>query len=244
MIDIHCHILNGVDDGSMSEAESLVMAESASDGGTRAIVATSHYFNEYQCEKLLSKKEIKEKFRDLKRYFERVKAPVNLYLGSEQYGVNNIYSLIENDELITINDSKYLLIEFSLDDEIERAKYVISQFEDTGIIPVIAHPERYEFVQDDITNVFWFLRKNCLLQVNKGSIIGRFGAEAEHTAMRILRERVAHAVASDAHGPYQRTANLSEAFERVCFELGDSYADYLFYDTPDRIVHNKYIERY
>ena len=62
--------------------------------------------------------------------------------------------------------------------------------------------------------------------------------------MRLLSERVVHAVASDAHGPYQRTADLSEAYEAVCFEFGDRYADYLFYDTPHRIINNEYIERY
>ena len=154
----------------MSETESLVMAESAHEGGTKTVVATPHYFNEFQCAELLTKKEITERFNGLKKYFEDIGAPVKLCLGSEQYGISNIYSLIEKDELITLNGSKYLLLEFSLDDEIERAKYVISQFEGTGIIPVIAHPERYDFVQDDISNAFWFLRKECLLQVNKGSI--------------------------------------------------------------------------
>lgn len=244
MIDIHCHILPGVDDGSLSTAESIVMAQSALGGGTKKIVATPHYFNDYQNPVPLKKNDVIEKFNELKASFKKSNIPVKLYLGSEQYGVNNLIPLIENDELITINGSRYLLIEFSLDDELERAKYVLSQLEDYDIIPILAHPERYDFILDEPSKVFGLLQQGCLLQVNKSSIIGRFGQDSESVSHWLLRERMAHFVASDSHGPYQRTADMSEAYQYVCYSCGDEYADALFYENPQNVLDNKDIENY
>lgn len=244
MIDLHCHILPGIDDGSMSLSESLVMAQSASAGGTSAIVATPHYFNEFQNPEPVDKKTVTKLFNELKASFEKNNAPVSLYLGAEQYGVNNLEKIIDDGELITINDSRYLLIEFSLDDDIERAKYVLSELESYDIVPILAHPERYDFILEQPQRIYWFLQHGCLLQVNKGSITGKFGSEAEHISHWLLRERMAHVVASDSHGPYQRTADMSEAFEYVCYSCGDSYADRLFYVNPKRIIKNKTVEGY
>lgn len=244
MIDIHCHILPGIDDGSLSLTESLIMAESANAGGTSAIVATPHYFNEFQNPEPVDKKTVIRIFNELKTAFEKNNAPVSLYMGAEQYGVNNLEQIIDDGELITINNSRYLLIEFSLDDDIERAKYVLSELENYDIIPILAHPERYDFIQEEPSKVYWFLQHGCLLQVNKGSVTGRFGSDAERVSHWLLRERMAHVVASDSHGPYQRTADMSEAFEYVCYSCGDEYADCLFYENPQRIINDADIGRY
>lgn len=242
MIDLHCHILPGIDDGSLSLTESLIMAQSGAGGGTRKIVATPHYFNDYQNPRPVTKEEIKQKYLELKNYLKMNRCPVELYMGAEQYGVSDMESIIENDELITINDSRYLLIEFSLDDDIERAKYVISQLEDYDIVPLLAHPERYDFIQEEPSKVFWFLQHGCLLQVNKGSITGRFGEEAEGISHWLIRERMAHVVASDSHGPYQRTADMSEAFQYALYSAGDEYAYDLFNGNPQRILDDEEID--
>ena len=242
MIDLHCHILPGIDDGALSLSESLIMAQSAAGGGTRKIAATPHYFNDYQNPKPVSKAEVMQKFKELKDFLRLNRCPVELYMGAEQYGVSNLASLIENDELITINDSRYLLIEFSLDDDIERAKYVLSQLDDYDIVPVLAHPERYDFIQEEPSKIFWFLQHGCLLQVNKGSITGRFGEEAEGISHWLIRERMAHVVASDSHGPYQRTADMSAAYQYACYSSGDEYAYMLFNENPQRILDDEEID--
>lgn len=242
MIDLHCHILPGIDDGALSLSESLIMAQSAEGGGTRKIVATPHYFNDYQNPRPVTKAEVKSKFKELKNFLRLNRCPVELYMGAEQYGVSNLVPLIENDELITINDSRYLLIEFSLDDDIERVKFVLSQLDDYDIVPVLAHPERYDFIQDEPSKIFWFLQHGCLLQVNKGSITGRFGEEAEGISHWLIRERMAHVVASDSHGPYQRTADMSAAYQYACYSSGDEYAYMLFNENPQRILDDEPID--
>ena len=218
------------------------MARSALEGGTKKIVATPHYYNDYQNPRPISKEEIAEQFRDLKLYLKMNKCPVEVYMGAEQYGVSNLVPLIENDELVTINDSRYLLIEFSLDDDIERAKFVLSQLDDYDIVPILAHPERYDFIQDEPSKIFWFLQHGCLLQVNKGSITGRFGEEAERISHWLLRERMAHVVASDSHGPYQRTADMSAALQYALYSCGDEYADELFNENPQKILDDEPID--
>lgn len=218
------------------------MAQSAAGGGTRKIVATPHYFNDYQNPEPVTKAEVKQKFNELKNYLKLNRCPVELYMGAEQYGVSNLVPIIEDDELITINDSRYLLIEFSLDDDIERAKFVLSQLDDYDIVPILAHPERYDFIQDEPSKIFWFLQHGCLLQVNKGSITGRFGEEAEGISHWLIRERMAHIVASDSHGPYQRTADMSEAYQYACYSSGDEYAYMLFNENPQRILDDEEID--
>lgn len=242
MIDIHCHILPGIDDGSLSLNESLIMSQCAAGGGTRKIVATPHYFNDYQNPRPITKTEVRQAFNELKNFLRMSKSPIELYMGAEQYGVSNLASLIENDELITINDSRYLLIEFSLDDDIERAKYVLGQLDDYDIIPILAHPERYDFIQDEPSRIFWFLENGCLLQVNKGSITGRFGEEAEGISHWLVRERMASFVASDSHGPYQRTADMSEAYQYACYSCGEEYAYELFNGNPQKVLDDEDID--
>lgn len=242
MIDIHCHILPGLDDGSLSLTESMLMAQSAAGGGTKKIVATPHYFNDFQNPEPITKEDVRRAFNELKNFLKMSKSPIELYMGAEQYGISNISALIENDELITINDSRYLLIEFSLDDDIERAKYVISQLDDYGVVPILAHPERYDFIQEEPTKVFWFLQNGCLLQVNKGSITGRFGEDAEGISHWLLRERMAHFVASDSHGPYQRTADMSEALQYALYSCGDEYAHDVFTGNAQKVLDDEPID--
>lgn len=244
MIDIHCHILPEIDDGSLSQTESIIMAQSAQRGGTSVIVATPHYFNSFQNPEPVNKQIVQQRFEELKTAFEKNNLPITLCLGSEQYGVNNLEKIIDDGELITLNNSRYLLIEFSLDDDIQRVKYVLSQLDGCNITPVLAHPERYGFLQEDPSQIYWFLKQGSVLQLNKGSVLGRFGSAAQSTSHWLLDGRLAHVIASDSHGPYQRTADMSEAFEFVCYNCSQNYAQALFYENPKKIIDDKDIDRH
>ena len=236
MIDLHCHIIPAVDDGADSYDEALSMISAARETGTKKMIVTPHYYNKYQCTVESNRKDITERFFKLKEQVEEEEIPIELYLGSEQFGITNISSLIEKDELITLNNSRYLLIEFDFNDDIQRVKYVISQLTEHDIVPVIAHPERYDFFLEKPSDVYYFLEQKCLLQINKGSPLGRYGDASADFANWLLDNRMAHVVASDCHSPYERPAEMCEVNEFLYYKYGERYTNTLMKINPQKII--------
>ena len=238
LIDIHSHIIPNIDDGAASFGEAAVMLRLAAESGTTDIVATPHYYNAFQCTRRSSKAGVTECFEKLKVFAEKNNIPINLYLGAETFGVNNMTELIRHNEIISINSSRYVLVEFDFNDDFQRVRYCVSQLISGGYVPVIAHPERYHFIHDNPPDIFWFLEHGCLLQVNKGSILGRYGEEEASCSRWLVQNRFAFAIASDAHSPFRRTTDMSRAYEWVFSEFGKKYADELFELNPKKILHD------
>ena len=148
MIDIHAHILPGIDDGAADIYDTLEMAEIAAGSGIRAIVATPHcnipgvydnYFGEHY----------KELFIKTYRAIEREKIPVKIFPGMEVFATEDLPWRYQNGEIITLLQSKYLLVEFSFGEDPFFVGRILEQLEELGLKPVVAHAERYEFVQDN-----------------------------------------------------------------------------------------------
>lgn len=241
MIDIHCHIMPGVDDGADNYEESLAMAREAFAAGTNVMVVTPHYYNSGQMRFEMTKADVIQRFQDLQAYFAENGCPVRLCIGAEHFGVQNIGRLAEENRLIPINGSRYVLVEFDFDDEHQRVRYVLSQLISAGYVPVVAHPERYYFLQREPELVYDYLEKGCLLQVNKGSPLGRYGEEEKRLAMWLLNNRLPHVIASDCHSPYQRTPDMSDLHEEMCINVSERYAKMLFIDNPLKILRNEHV---
>lgn len=236
MIDIHCHIMPAVDDGADSFDEALTMAEEAYEAGTRIMAVTPHYLNASQCKRHYSKAELAERYKKLKTFIEEEGCRLKLCLGAEHFGITEIAEYAEENRLIPLNGSRYVLLEFDFDDEPQRVNYVLSQLCETKYIPVIAHPERYYFLQEEPRLVYTYLEKGCLLQINKGSPLGRYGAAEKDLAMWLLKNRLPHAVASDCHSPFQRTPDMGALHEIISLNVGDGYAQTLFEENPLKIL--------
>lgn len=236
MTDIHMHIIPNIDDGAASYGEAAVMLRLAYESGTKIAVATPHYYNALQCTQRLNRFGVAAAFEKLNEYVKKNEIPIKLCLGAELFGVNNISQLIKSGEIISLNGSRYVLIEFDFNDDFQRVRYCISQLISSGYIPVIAHPERYYFIHSDPSNIFWFLENGCLLQVNKGSIFGRYGEEECECSRWLIRNRFAFAVASDAHSPFRRTTDMSRAYRWVTEHFDEQYADELFDLNPKKIL--------
>ena len=149
MKDIHCHILNGIDDGSKTIEESIRIIKNAIDNGITDIVLTPHYIenSNYNCNN-------KNKFyliNKLKKELKKNNLYINLYLGNEIMITKNIISLLTKGEASTINNTKYVLIEFPLHNELSYIEDIIFELVRNNYIPIIAHPERYSYIQKDIT---------------------------------------------------------------------------------------------
>lgn len=242
MTDIHMHILPGLDDGAEDIYEALEMADTAARDGVRNIVATPHF--NVPGEEGYTKEEYTHAFRRLQRAIDDEHIPVSLFDGAENFAAENISSLISSGRAKTLAGSRYILIEFDFGCEAEFANRIAGEILSLGLVPVIAHAERYEFVRDDVFGALRALREaGCVIQLNRGSLEGSFGADVMEAAHFIVSNRLCDVVASDAHGAHFRTPQLSRAADTVANETSERYARLLFGINPQRIIADKSIIR-
>ena len=246
MTDLHIHILPGVDDGSPNLSTSLEMAEIAAKSGVRILAVTPHanqtgiegvedgYVN-YDSEQLL------ELFYRLEQEIRKEHIPISLVRGMEIMSIGPLNEKIKERKLIPLHESRYYLIEVPFDMAPDGIRRRLMEFPAMGKIPVLAHPERYFCVQDTPELLYEFREMGAVLQINKGSVFGRFGEEAERTAVFLLENRLAGCVASDAHGADYRTTDMRPVRQFLKERYGEAYAQLLLKVNPRRILEDRQI---
>lgn len=242
LIDIHCHILYGVDDGSGYLEESIEMVKVAMDGGTNAIIATPHCnivgeIVNHWCD-IFDKK-----INEMNGIFQRENVPMIIYPGHEIYcdDEGEFLKLIKNEKLITLNRSRYALVEFEFHESADSVYKKIGLLSAEGLVPIMAHPERYDFVSEDKAAIERLKKTGCLFQLNKASLTGGFGRQAHHNAFYMLENELADFVASDGHSPYKRTPYMGEADEIISEEFSPDYADLLMDINPRKVINDEII---
>ena len=235
MFDLHCHILPSLDDGAGSMEEALKMLEKAAFGGTRGIVATPHSREKGNRKLFLP---ALSRLREAAR--ER-QIPTRIYAGEELLLNEDGLLCLFSGDVLPINGSRYLLCEFEFSEDWEFAWHALDEVRKAGFIPIVAHPERYDFFRENNDAAREIHALGGLLQVNRGSIFGRHGSEVEEIAWYLLSSGQADFVASDGHSPYLRTPELSDAHERVSMAFSYDYADKLMLVNPGRVLRNEKI---
>lgn len=241
-VDMHCHLLNEVDDGSYSLENSVEMAALAAEGNTGDIMCTPHcikgHYENYNGEELL------EKFEKLKSTIKENDIPVNLHLGMEVYGCSDTIDDLENNRLVTLAGTKYLLIEFDFGEEADFVNYILDGVGYNGYIPVIAHPERYHFVAKKPQLLLDWTDKGYLLQCNTGSIRHKFGDIPYRISRDILKDNLYSFVGSDAHGATHRTPFMEYAYNDVAALTGEEYAQEIFINNGRRLLNGEEVTIY
>ena len=235
MTDIHAHIIPGVDDGSDCMETSMDMLRTAEENGVYEIVATPHFdirggYANYASESL------EQSFRALVSMARREQIHIRITRGMEIFASNDLPELLAEGAVWTLGGTQYFMIEFDFHEEPEGFRPILRRCEHGGFRPVIAHPERYRAVQRDPQIAYEWCRAGYGLQLNKGSLSGRFGEEARITAMRLISHGLAACIASDAHGVSRRTTNIRGARRIVSEEFGEAHAELLFERNPARIL--------
>ena len=235
MIDIHAHILPGVDDGAGDLYDAVDMVRMAEDCGVTDMIATPHcnvpgqfrnYYGEW----------FREKMEDLQGALERERIRVRIHPGMEVYATYDLPQLLREGRVLTLCGSRYLLVEFDFQEDPEFADRMLDRLASLRVCPVVAHAERYRFVQDFPELVYEWSLRGYGVQINKGSITGRFGRHAQRTVFRLLEHGLVSAVASDAHSPFRRTPYLLDAFEALAGVVSEEDRDRLFRGDPFRIL--------
>lgn len=235
-IDIHSHILPGLDDGADTLVEACEMISQAAISGTSIIVATPHFNNHNQTHQIIDKNIVLDSYKNLKRVVSEKKLGVNLYLGSELLLDEFFYSSLKKDDLITINGSRYILVEFIFDDIISNAYKYTNKILSMGLIPVIAHPERYDFFTQSFSSVYRFLNDGCIFQINKGSPLGKYGEKAQALSKWLLDNDFCKIIAGDSHSVNFRNANMTQIYEWLIDKYDYSKINALMHDNPKRIL--------
>ncbi len=238
MYDIHCHIAFGLDDGAQTLDEAVAIVELASQRGTKGIVATPHC-NIPGSYKNYWSNDVLDRIKALREALDKNYIDVQIFCGQEIFCTSMTPELLKSGELITLNNSRYPLVEFDFYEYSDSVYSKLDKLISEGYVPVVAHPERYAFVCNEEDAARRLKRMGCLLQVNKGSFEGKFGPEAMEMSRQLLDSGYADVVASDAHSPYMRTSNMIHTHEFISEEYSFDYADLLLSVNPKRILRNK-----
>ena len=237
MVDIHSHILPQMDDGSTSLDESIIMLQKSISSGVDAIVATSHLFpGVYMAPTGLRD----EKLKELRGEVLRLQLPIEIIAGRECYFSPEIYSYEKDLGKLTINDNgKYLLIEAPMPEIPQYVDQMIFDIQVRGITPIIAHVERYHEIIENPNLTLKYIDSGCLIQVNIGSVLGKYGKRIQQTAEILLEHQMVHVVASDMHT--RGSMPLGEGFADLSQIVGQAEAQRLVDERPRAIIQNHFV---
>lgn len=238
MKDLHTHLLFGIDDGCKSIDESIEILKKMSKAGIKEILITPHYIenSKYTCDNknkrvLLSK---------LKERVKEEKIDVTLYLGNEVFYTDKFLELIDEDEIATLNKSKYLLFEFPMHNNYRNAGEIISKLISKGYTPILAHPERYKKFQETPELAEEYLRMGLLLQGNYTSLFGKYGRAAKKTLKYYIKRGWISFLGSDVHHDFDyNEKKLVRKIRKL--NKDEQYVEDLLEGNFDRVIRNEEI---
>lgn len=216
IVDIHSHILPNIDDGSKGIEMTLEMLKNAEENGTKEIVATPHYLLEYG-EATIG--EVKTLVDTVNLVAENEGIKIKVYSGQEVYFNEHIIENYLEGNIGTINDSRYMLIEFPMHRLDNNIFDILYELQVRNIVPIIAHPERYKPIRENPTLINEFIDAGYLFQINAGSIEGKFGESIRKTAKLFLENNIYNFIGSDAHDIENRNTGLQKAIEILNKEI-------------------------
>ncbi len=242
MIDLHTHILPGLDDGANDLAESLAMAQVAHNDGIKTIVATPHvlqgvFDNE--------KDTILAAVAALNTALQEQNIALEVLPGAEYYLEPDLPQRLSREELLTINDNgRYLLVELPSGFIPESTPQLLYEIQLQGVTPIIAHPERNLGFIKRPGDLQELISRGILAQITSASITGFFGKEVKQSALGFLKQGLVQLLGSDAHSPRGRAPLLSQAVQAIEKSLGTAAAEQLAQQNSYRIVKGETLESY
>jgi len=226
MIDIHCHILPGLDDGAKTLEMAAAMAEMAIEDGITHVIGTPHAHPEFTFETAA----IDERCAELQRMFE---GRLVLATGRDFHlSYENLSDIRLNPARYTLNQKNYLLVEFadySIPPSLDQALHTLQL---AGLNPIVTHPERNPLIRAQPDRLFKWLQQGCYAQVTAQSLMGQFGRSAQETSQEWLAAGGVHFIASDAHNITTRPLRLKDTYEWVSKTHGEHVAQALMTDNP------------
>lgn len=239
MIDMHSHILPNIDDGARSIEETFHLIQEAKEAGFEAIISTSHYMEGYY------ETDAPEREVWVNAIYDKLQEKnidIHLYLGNEIYFSENIIKLLEEGKASTINDTSYVLFEMPLNVEPLNLYDVIYEMMQYKLVPILAHPERYTFVQEEPELIYDLIEKGVLMQANYASIIGYYGQKAQMIVKKLLENNMIHFLGSDVHRQNTIYPKIPQILEELKNIVGEAKLEELTTTNPKLVLKNKRID--
>lgn len=232
MIDFHTHILPNIDDGSTSMDETINLILEAKQVGFTGVISTSHYIQGYYETNEAERKKI---LCDVEKNVNEL----NLYLASEIYITTEIAKLINDGSASTINNTKYVLFELPMNSEPLFVKDVIYGLIGDGYKPIIAHPERYNYVQENIGYVEELASMGTLFQANYGSIVGVYGNGAKRTIKQLLKRNLIDFLGTDVHRTNQIYPKIPKILKKLQKIVSESKLQEMTTLNAQKVLNNE-----
>ena len=223
MVDLHCHLLPGIDDGSKSMDISLRLAQEATENGVTHALLTPHHMNG----RYVNHKQ--DVIRRTKEFQEQLKAhniPLTVFPGQEVRINGQLLDALDKDDILFADTAgKYMMLEFPDDDVPNYTSRMIFDIQQRGITPVIVHPERNTKIMAEPDQIYQLLEKGCLSQITASSYVGTFGKKVENFSRQLIEAGQGYVFASDAHDLPGRKYEMRQAFEKLRHEFGQELVD-------------------
>jgi protein-tyrosine phosphatase len=237
MIDLHCHILPGVDDGARDLSESIEMAKKAVEQGIDTIVATPHHLNN-QYEN--PKQTIIDRVVEFNKVLLEEKIDLNVLPGQETRIYGELVEGYESGEILPIDHTQYVLVEFSSSHVPRYTEKLFYDLQMKGLIPVLVHPERNQEIIEHPELLYQLVKKGALTQVTAASICGDFGKKIKSFSLQLIEANLTHFIASDAHNTSNRTFKMREAFDVIQAKYGNEMV-YLFEENAAHVIEGNHV---
>lgn len=239
MIDFHTHIIPKIDDGSRSVEETFNLIKEAEKAGFNTIISTSHYMEGYY---EVANDERRVWINTLNQKLKEQNINVQIVIGSEIYITDNIIKLLEDDKASTINNTNYVLFEMPLNVEPLNLYDMLFELLRYKLVPILAHPERYSFVQKNPDMLYDLMEKGVLMQCNYGSFMGYYGTKAEIIAKELLLKDMVHFLGSDVHRENSIYPNIERILAQLKKMVGDEKIEEITEKNPTLVLNNKKFE--
>lgn len=238
MIDIHSHILYGLDDGAQTMEQSIEMAKIAEKDGIDKIIATPHLFRgNFLFDNF---ERIEQKRDELSKALEKNKINVEIFTGAEVHITHNLIDEIRrNRECLVLNNGSYILVEFPTDHIFSGVKNLFFDLMSEDITPIIAHPERNSVFRNTPELLYELIHMGGLTQANQGSLFSHYGNSVQETVYQFLEWNFVHFIGSDAHNTHLITPRLSGALDKISEKTGADNAKALVLGNPQAVLDDK-----
>lgn len=232
-VDIHCHLVPGIDDGSKSWDETLAMARMAVADGIRTIVVTPHQLGNFAHNQGDT---IRARTAELQTFLDEHEVPLEVLPGGDVRIESNLVARIRRGEVMSLADRrKHVLLELPHELYVPLDR-LLAELEAASLVGILSHPERNLGILGQPSVVAALVAQGCLMQITAGSLLGAFGPQSQKLSDLLLEQGLVHFVSTDAHGPKSRRPLLGQAFDRVSQLVGSDVATDLFCRNPARVA--------
>lgn len=233
VVDIHCHILPALDDGSQSMRETIEMLRIAADSGITDIVATPHF---KAGRHNASPNTIRRRIQEVQQMAGQCGIDISLYPGNEIFYFSDIEEAIEEKRICTMNDSEYVLIEFLPSESFRTIRNAMDHVMGLGYLPILAHVERYGCILEDWKNAEYIRSMGVEIQVNASSVTGKLGLKVRKFVCQLLDRELVDYIGTDAHSSKSRTPDVQKCCRELCKRYDSSYVDKILRGNAMKLI--------